>query len=47
MPPRRQSTLPPIGFEEPATSAEDLQDVNLDGEIEDLRQQVEEKQKRS
>jgi hypothetical protein len=47
MPPKRQPTLPPTGSEEPAASAEDPQDINLDVEIENLRQQVKEKRKRS
>ena len=47
MPPRRQPTLPPTGSEEPAASAEDPQDVDLDVVIENLSQQVEENRKRS
>jgi hypothetical protein len=47
MSPKRQSTLPPTESEEPAASAEDPQDINLDVDIENLRQQVEEKRKRS
>ena len=47
MPPRRQPTLPPTGSEEPAASAEDPQDVDLDMVIENLSQQVEENRKRS
>jgi hypothetical protein len=47
MPPRRQPTLPPTESEEPAASAEDPQDIDLDAEIENVRQQVEEKRKRS
>src|SRR5438552_1632287 len=47
MPPRRQPTLLPTGPEEPAASAEDPQDINLDIEIENLRRQVEEKRKYS
>lgn len=47
MPPRRQPTLPPTEPGEPAASAEDPQDMDLDVEIEDLRRQVEERRKRS